>query len=468
LPEIQGDFETVIADPDNLKSLLLDYQARIFRDDSPLSIHRKSRRIGGTYGVALKSNFRRLEKEIPLYYAPGTDVSASIVFADTCGMWARKMNDAADLFSTDKVIEDKKITSLTLTYVNGAKTVCGASNPAFFRSKGGDVVLDEFDFSRNQKAVYSAAQASALVQGFQLRILSSCSENDETFYDQLCRRVESKELEGTIYTTTIVDAIDDGLAEALHGKRDENGRIINPRDERLRVEFFDRIRKTCFDEDQFQLEYMCKKGVGSKALLPWELIYAAESEITPATKPEDIKTNCPLYAGVDVGREKDLTVIWVVARVGDVYETVFLLELEKTPYQIQQNILFSLMDHGVRRMCIDATGIGDMLAEVTQNKYSKSCVEKVKFTLQTKSELAMPFWGVFDDRKIRIPRNNRALEMDLHAITKIVKAGNVRYDAERTENGHADRFWAGALAINAADVLKAPLPPPLLVKPEGW
>ena len=38
----------------------------------------------------------------------------------------------------------------------------------------------------------------------------------------------------------------------------------------------------------------------------------------------------------------------------------------------------------------------------------------------------------------------------LHLLHKIA-AGNPRFDAERTEAGHADEFWAHALALHAAE-----------------
>ena len=63
-----------------------------------------------------------------------------------------------------------------------------------------------------------------------------------------------------------------------------------------------------------------------------------------------------------------------------------------------------------------------------------------------------------------------AVREDLHSVRKsVTAAGNVRLDVERTDtDGHADRFWALALAYHAADADKAPLPAPLARKPVGW
>jgi phage FluMu gp28-like protein len=80
----------------------------------------------------------------------------------------------------------------------------------------------------------------------------------------------------------------------------------------------------------------------------------------------------------------------------------------------------------------------------------------------------MPLVRRFQDRACRIPMD-AAVREDLHAVRKTVTAaGNVRLDAERSEDGHADRFWAAALACHASDPSKTPLPAPLMRKPVGW
>ena len=49
------------------------------------------------------------------------------------------------------------------------------------------------------------------------------------------------------------------------------------------------------------------------------------------------------------------------------------------------------------------------------------------------------------------------IRADLRAVTKQVsRAGNVRFTAERNADGHADRFWALALALHAAGNAQGP------------
>ena len=55
-----------------------------------------------------------------------------------------------------------------------------------------------------------------------------------------------------------------------------------------------------------------------------------------------------------------------------------------------------------------------------------------------------------EDRRLRIPHDGK-IRADLRSVTKqVTGAGNIRFTAERTRDGHADRFWALALAIHAA------------------
>jgi len=95
-------------------------------------------------------------------------------------------------------------------------------------------------------------------------------------------------------------------------------------------------------------------------------------------------------------------------------------------------------------------------------------VEPVHFTGPVKSELAMPLLRLFQDRLVRIPADP-AVREDLHKVRKVVTASNnIRLEADRDAGGHADRFWALALAAHAADEAVKPLPAPLARKPIEW
>ena len=205
-------------------------------------------------------------------------------------------------------------------------------------------------------------------------------------------------------------------------------------------------------------------------------------------KPRMPSTVCrmpELYLGVDIGRKRDLTIAWLFEKVGGVLWSRHLMTLKGVSFDEQERAICGLIEGGarcqvsgarrgpalasdasnwqsqsltpdtrhltpsVRRVCIDQSGLGMMLAEHLVQKYG-AIVEPVQFTAALKERLAPMVKQAFEERSIRIP-DNREVRADINSVKRFVTpAGNVRFDAEHTDRGHADRFWALALVVNAA------------------
>ena len=102
------------------------------------------------------------------------------------------------------------------------------------------------------------------------------------------------------------------------------------------------------------------------------------------------------------------------------------------------------------RTCMDQTGMGEKPVEDARRRYGDSRVEGVLFSAASKLDMAGACRRRFEDRGIRIP-HDRKIRDDLHSVKKVVtSAGNIRFDAERSGDSHADRFWALCLAVHAA------------------
>ena len=155
---------------------------------------------------------------------------------------------------------------------------------------------------------------------------------------------------------------------------------------------------------------------------------------------------------MDIGRRKDLTVIWVLEKIENIKYTRLVIELAKMPFHKQEEILHEILAHKLfRRDCQDDTGIGMQMAENAQLKFGKFRVEGVTFTNKVKEDLAYRLRTEFENKTVFIPSRHEIRE-DLHSVRKITTASNnIRFDADRSDNGHADRFWALALALHAAD-----------------
>src|SRR5207244_1080755 len=69
----------------------------------------------------------------------------------------------------------------------------------------------------------------------------------------------------------------------------------------------------------------------------------------------------------------------------------------------QEEFVHVVMRGGrIRRLCIDATGIGAMLAERLRRAWGTR-VEDVQFTSDVKAELVVPLLRTFEQKQVRIP-----------------------------------------------------------------
>jgi phage FluMu gp28-like protein len=157
-----------------------------------------------------------------------------------------------------------------------------------------------------------------------------------------------------------------------------------------------------------------------------------------------------------VGRSGDLTVFWLLAAVGDKWVTKDVIVLKNRTYSDQEAVFYELLAQPtLRRACIDQTGIGRQFAERAMERFGTYTVEGVSFTAAVKEQLAYAVRVVFENGAIKIP-SDEAIRADLRAVKREnTFAGNVRFSAERSEYGHADRFWALALAVHAAQNMQS-------------
>ena len=88
------------------------------------------------------------------------------------------------------------------------------------------------------------------------------------------------------------------------------------------------------------------------------------------------------------------------------------------------------------------------LAERVATAFGEDRVEGVSFTTALKSEMAGRLRVLAERGSLQIPVDE-AIANDWHAMSRIVTGGNVRFDADRSSGGHADRFWAAALGLHA-------------------
>ncbi|MGH9813547.1 MAG: hypothetical protein ACRD4T_10480, partial [Candidatus Acidiferrales bacterium] len=364
------------------------------------------------------------------------------------------------------------------------------ANPDTVRGFAGDVVLDEFAFHRDAEAIWRAAFATA-TRGFQIEIISTPNGTRGKYYElaKAAGLVDwqagmSAPLNASILSPHWVD-----LAEA--------------RGQGFRVDV-EALRAAIGDQDAWEQEYCCRFLSDVAHYIPPELVVAAESSaatsgfelsgetrtgfpqassqdgLRPASFSAGLKPRPShayqgprltghVFLGVDIGRKRDLTVLWLLEAGNPeappearAYVTRGVLTLDRKPFAQQRAAIEALLAERqesqisdcrfqIHRCAMDASGLGAMLAEELAARWGER-VEPVVFTSTVKEMLAVRVKRLLEERRLKIPYDP-AIRAALGSVKRLVTAaGNVRFDAERTDaSGHADHFWALALALHAAE-----------------
>jgi len=450
-------------------TFLLPYQVAWIKDDHFLKLMEKSRRIGISYATAYRTvrKHTRAKHQWDTWISSRDDVTAKLTIQDCKGFANILKAAATDL--GESIIEKEKVHSIKFS--NGTELNSLASNPDVFAGKGGDVVLDEFALRKDPRSVYSIATPTTDWGGC-LEIVST-HRGSANFFNVLIKEIVEKGNPKNFshHRVTLQDALDQGYLYKIQTKLRDG----DPRLEMTEADYFNYIKNRAPSIESFNQEYMCLPEDDSTAFLSYDLIATCEmtgNDNLTVSKEDTVSFSgqkgyirtlelysinqllnmkAPLYIGVDIGRDHDLTVIWVFAKVLDMLIPVCIKEMACVQFSRQEKELYDFLELPItQRACIDNTGIGKQFAERGQEKYGQFMVEACPFTMQFKEQLAYPVRSAFEDRTIRIP-SDEFLIADLRAIKKEnTAAGNPRFYADRGKNGHADRFWALALAIHSA------------------
>ena len=340
-------------------------------------------------------------------------------------------------FDHEWVGEQTRVKALEVELPGGSRITALPANPDTARGFSANVFLDEFAFHQDSHAIWRAL-FPVISAGWRLRITSTPNGKSNKFYELISGRDDA----WSRHVVDIYRAVADGL----------------PRD-------IAALRAGIADDDAWAQEYELQFLDEATAWLPFELIGSVEDEA--AGRPE-LYQGGRCFVGVDIGRRRDLFVIWVAELVGDVLWTREIVELKGATFADQDAARDEVFRrYRVDRSCWDQTGMGEKPVEDAQRAYGAMRVEGVLMTAPTQLRLATAAKEAYQDRRIRIPAGRRELRSDLHKIRKEVgPTGIPRFVAERDAQGHADRAWACFLAIGAADRPAGTLDHEALPKPD--
>ncbi len=428
---------------------LLPYQARWVRDKSGLKVIEKSRRIGLSWAEAYDAVMHAAADKGSVYYQSyNKDMTRG--FIDDCADWARVLNAGASVVGEEIIRDlDRDVLAYRVTLASGREIVSMTSAPRAFRSKGrpGDVgIIDEAAFVDDLDEVLKAALAFR-VWGGQVHILST-HNGEASPFAALVRDIREGVQPGSLHTVPLKQALDEGLYKRIC---EVTGQEWSPSasaewEAKLRAEYGHRAAE----------ELDCIPSAGTGAWLSWEIIRAAEH---PDAGDLERYAGGPAWIGVDVARRRDLWVAAVVEKVGDVLWAREVVTRQNITFSEQRRIVRELADrYRPRRIAVDQTGMGEAVVEQLQEDHGRLRVEGVLMTGPRKLDVATALREAMEDRRLRLPPDE-SLRQDLHAVrAEAGPTGADRLVADRAgTDGHADRFWALALACAAASDTAGPI-----------
>lgn len=406
-----------------IDEILLPWQRKWVRDSARFKIGLWSRQTGKSFSTsceAAEDSAAQPKNSSNLWVCLSAGERQALEWMEKAKKWAEALKVTVDSYEEIRDSANALMSRSEIRFANGARIIAIPANPDTARGYSGNLVLDEFAIHEKPAEIWAAIYPSItnpLTGVKKLRIVSTPKGRGNKFADLWEHNEKYSK-----HKVTIEDAVRMGLPVDL-----------------------DELKAGVDDPDIWAQEYMCEFIDNTSVLLPYELIGKCESD---HISDDGVS---PLFIGMDIGRQKDLSVIVTAAKLGDVLSIVSVDTLRKMPFADQLDILLAKgRERRVQRVCIDSTGIGAMLAEEAARKGGGK-FEGVQFNVQTKGEMYALMRRKFEERSVRIPVS-RDLREDLHAVQRVVSTGgNVTYSAPRNADGHSDRAAALALCCRAAE-----------------
>ncbi|MGQ9696944.1 MAG: phage terminase large subunit family protein [Armatimonadota bacterium] len=418
------------------------YQARFLNDASMTRVVLKSRQVGFSWLFAAEAVAKTCM--VPGHHA--IFVSLSREEAQEKIRYALEIWNALPPLWRPRLVRQSRT---ALEFAGGARIVSHPCKAPRGRSAA-DLYLDELAFYRDDADVL-AGSLPVISRGGRITLASTPFGKRGAFWRECEARLTGRR-PGILHTVPWWHC--SWLCTDVPSAKQQAEEMDTPH--RVRTFGSPRLHSIAqqMELESFRQEYECVFADADASWVPYdEILPCVRDDLEVCASTADI-THCTgeLYAGFDVGRTRHASELVVLEKTGARLSVRAVVTMKAAEYRVQKQCLEELMAlRGgiVRRLCIDATGIGSALAEEMAQAHPLR-VEPVIFTARVKEDLAVGLRVAFQSRDIEIPAD-RGLISQIHAVRRAVtSAGNARFDADDQGHEHADRFWALALALHAA------------------
>lgn len=414
----------------NPADLLLPYQREFVENNSRFKLFMASRQIGKSFTLAFEAVRDCVLKPKSSWLAVSRGERQS-------QEWLKKARDLALVwcaYASKRGLHISYTSNLSqITFSNGSRILALPSRSDTIRGYSANVILDEFAYHEHPEELWEAifpSISNELNAKYRLIIASTVAGKINKFWQLWEQKNAFWKIKVDIHR-----AVKEGLPVDI-----------------------DELKASIGDDDAWRQEYECVPMSDSASLASVEMINRAQfrgrgfATTSVSTSALDDK-NRKFYIGIDIGRKHDLTCIWVIETMPNgLLRTASILELRGVDFATQRATMSGFVGRaGVKRVCVDATGVGAQLGEELVTIHG-SKVEACVWSAPFKNELWTAYSRAFQDSRLCIPSDTkeRPLTNDLGSVQRhYTQAGNITYSAPTNADGHSDRASALALAIRA-------------------
>ncbi|HXG85089.1 MAG TPA: terminase family protein [Pyrinomonadaceae bacterium] len=433
------------------------FQIDELNNDSMFALERKCRQVGWSFLIAMRGVADAiLDKRSSVYNSINQKEAQDKI------RYARAVYESLEFIKLPKIIIDNR---QELEFENGARLISTAGGRGIPNS---NFFIDEAAWKKNAREIFTAA-VPVISKGGTFRIGSSTNGASGIFWEidtESFQKYPDFVRTSTKWWEVEAFCVDVASAVKEAPRMDTAERVEKFATPRLKMIFANTVR------EDFQQEYEAIYVDETTAWITWdEIKNNTQNENFIFESSEDVKTidnaleaierfgklvsggkiETVFGAGVDVGRTRNLTEIFLVGiSTTNTYPLRLMISLDNVKYDDQLSILKKLMQFGIVKMLIDRNGIGSNLAENMEDSFP-SKAEGAQFALESKRLWATDVKMYMEQIRLPLPPEAE-LGYQIHSIKrKVTASANMVFDTEKNEKHHADKFWALALALAAAN-----------------
>jgi hypothetical protein len=207
-------------------------------------------------------------------------------------------------------------------------------------------------------------------------------------------------------------------------------------------------QKRNLPDEIYRSEYLAEFTEPAYCFFPYDLIRNCIDPTLDQITDLTVAPHGEYYAGIDLGKLNDHTVITIIKHDQDLQKLVYTHEYPlDTPYShIIRDIVNANKRMQFQKLLIDQTGVGEPITEELKDQ-GISSTEGITFTTQTKEKLLNHLKLTMQQNRLKLPYNRQLIEQINQQQYEYSKNGHLTFSHPR--GTHDDQLWALSLATYA-------------------